>query len=56
MLNDVVKHSPNPGSIISSIWKVFAVLLEFCNHKDYRQVLQKNQIDHLGEIAKVEQL
>ena len=56
MIQDVVKHSPNPMTLTASIWKVFAVLLEFCNHKDYRQILQKNQIDHLGEIAKVEDL
>lgn len=47
-------HCEKRYSIITSIWKVFSILLEYCCKTDYRMLIAEISKEHKDEIEKIE--
>ena len=41
LIKTTIKHSTTKLSCVTSLWKVFAILLEYCCRTDYRMLLTK---------------
>lgn len=46
MVNKVIEHSAQKFMVITRIWKVFAVLLEYCCQNDYQMMITKISSEH----------
>lgn len=40
LLNKVLSHTPKKYTVVTNLWKVYAVLLEYCNRADYKLLIQ----------------
>jgi len=40
--------------LITSVWKVFAILLEYCCRTDYRMLISEISKEHKNEIEKLD--
>jgi len=55
LIKKVLSHTEKKYTVITSIWKVFAILLEYCCRTDYRLLIQaiskehKEELDHLDK-------
>jgi len=54
MLQKCLHHAENKYSLLSSIWKVFAILLEYCCKSNYQMLISKLSKDHKDELDKLE--
>jgi hypothetical protein len=50
MINKMIEHSSYKYSLVSRIWKVFAVLLEYCCANDYKLMITKITKEHEDDI------
>ena len=50
MINKMIEHSGFKYSLVSRIWKVFAVLLEYCCANDYKLMITKITSEHESDI------
>ena len=50
----LTKDLPNSFSVMTSIWKVFLILLEYCNKVDYEIMLNKINSRYKDELKKTE--
>lgn len=50
LIKQLVAHCQKKYSIITSIWKVFSVLLEYCCQSDYRMLISEITNQHEEEI------
>ena len=41
LIRNLLKHTEKKYTMITSIWKVFAILLEYCCRTDYRMLIQE---------------
>ena len=55
LLRKVLQHTNNKYAIVTSLWKVFSVLLEYCCRADYKMLIAQVAIDHKKEIEELEQ-
>ena len=53
MVNKVIEHSGQKYQIITRLWKVFAVLLEYCCQNDYQMIITKISTEHDEVIEKL---
>ena len=49
-----MSHSEKKYAVITSIWKVFAILLEYCCRTDYKLLIQAIAAEHQREVEKIE--
>ena len=53
MIYKVIMHSNQKYSLITRVWKVFAVLLEYCCQTDYKMMIAQINVQHDGEMEKL---
>ena len=41
LIRKVLERTQNNYTIVTDIWKVFQVLLEYCQHSDYKMLIQE---------------
>ena len=39
LLNKTLTHTPKKFTVVTNLWKVYAVLLEYCNRSDYKMLI-----------------
>ena len=54
MLQRSLHHSENRYTLLTSIWKVFAILLEYCCKSNYQMLISKLSKEHKEELEKIE--
>jgi len=54
LIKSIVKDASNDFVLMSSIWKVYLILLEYCNKVDYRALITKLNSKHEQEINNIE--
>lgn len=54
LMKNCLEHSAKNYILVTSIWKVFAVLLEYCCKSDYKMLISKISIEHKREMDKLE--
>lgn len=55
MLQKSLHHAENKYSLLSALWKVFAILLEYCCKSNYQMLISKISKEHKEELEKLEQ-
>ena len=55
MLHKALQHAKNKYTILSSIWKVYSILLEYCCKSNYQMQLSKMHTENMEHIAKLEE-
>ena len=55
MILKCVQHAKNKYTILSSLWKVFQILLEYCCKSNYQMLLNKISAEHTAEIDRLEE-
>jgi len=54
MLQKCLHHSQNKFMVLSAIWKVFSILLEYCCKSNYQMLISKLSKEHKEELEKLE--
>lgn len=54
LINKALAHTEKKYSIITALWKVFSILLEYCCKSDYRMLISEISKEHKEEMEKVE--
>ena len=54
LLKKCLQHTGKKYTVITSMWKVFAILLEYCCRSDYRMLIQEITAQNKAEIDKME--
>jgi len=55
MINKCVAHARNKYSILSSLWKVFQILLEYCCKSNYQMMVANISTEHKAEVDRLEE-
>ena len=55
MILKCVQHANNKYSILSSLWKVFQILLEYCCKSNYQMMVAKISTEHRAELDRIEE-
>ena len=55
LVKTIMQHCEKKYSIITNIWKVFSVLLEYCCQSDYRMLIAEISNSHKAEIEELEE-
>ena len=54
LIKKCLSHTERKYSIITAIWKVFSILLEYCCKTDYRMLISEISKEHKEEMDKLE--
>ena len=54
LIKRCLQHVDKKYTIITNIWKVFSILLEYCCKTDYRMLIAEISKEHKNELEKVE--
>lgn len=54
LVKKCLQHTERKYSIITAIWKVFSILLEYCCKTDYRMLISEISKEHKDEIDRLE--
>lgn len=54
MLQDVLTHSKDSTILMSQIWKVFGVLLEYCSRGDFLSAISELEREKHAKIKQME--
>lgn len=54
LLKRCLEHSEKKYAIITDLWKVFSILLEYCCRSDYRMLIQEISLEHKKEMDELE--
>jgi hypothetical protein len=54
LVKKCLQHTEKKYSIITAIWKVFSILLEYCCKTDYRMLIAEITKEHKGELESLE--
>ncbi len=54
MILNCTQHATNKYSILSSLWKVFQILLEYCCKSNYQMMVAKISTEHKVELDRME--
>jgi hypothetical protein len=54
MLSKSLHNADNKYTLLSNIWRVFAILLEYCNKSNYQMLIAKISKEHKDELEKIE--
>ena len=50
LIKKCLQHTQKKYTIITNIWKVFAILLEYCCRTDYRMLISEISKEHKNEM------
>lgn len=50
LIKNCLQHTEKKYSMITNIWKVFAILLEYCCRTDYRMLISEISKEHKAEL------
>ena len=50
LIKNCLQHTQKRYSMITNIWKVFAILLEYCCRTDYRMLISEISKEHKAEL------
>lgn len=53
MIKNLIQHSNQKYSLVTRIWKVFAVLLEYCCVTDYKMMITQISSQHEQEVEQL---
>ena len=54
LIRDLLEHTQKKYSMITAIWKVFAILLEYCCRTDYLMLISEISREHKGMLEKLD--
>lgn len=54
LVKKLLQHTEKKYTLITSVWKVFAILLEYCCRTDYRMLISEISKEHKNEIEKLD--
>jgi len=54
LLKKCLQHTDKKYTIITALWKVFSILLEYCCRTDYTMLIQEVTQEHKKEIEQME--
>ena len=54
LIKKCLEHTNNKYSIVTALWKVFSILLEYCCRTDYRMLIQEISQQHKAEMLELE--
>jgi hypothetical protein len=54
LIKKCLQHTEKKYSIITAIWKVYSILLEYCCKTDYRMLISEISKEHKDELDKLE--
>ena len=54
LIKKCLDHTDKKYTIITALWKVFSILLEYCCRTDYRMLIQEISTEHKKEIEDME--
>jgi len=54
LLNKVLDHTNKKYTVVTALWKVFSILLEYCCRTDYRMLIQEISLEHQKEMERLE--
>ena len=54
LLNKCLEHTNKKYTVITALWKVFSILLEYCCRTDYRMLIQEISLEHQKEMERLE--
>ena len=54
MLNKALEHAKNKYTLLSVIWKVYSILLEYCCKSDYQMLIRNINTEHQQKMDKME--
>ena len=54
MLNKALASAKNRYTLLSAIWKVYSILLEYCCKSDYQMLLMNINVEHQEQLEKLE--
>jgi chromosome segregation ATPase len=54
LLKTSLEHIPSKFTVITALWKVFSILLEYCCRTDYRMLIQEITTNHKQEVEDLE--
>ena len=54
LIKKCLEHTDKKYSMITNIWKVFAILLEYCCRTDYRMLISEISKEHKAELDKLD--
>jgi hypothetical protein len=54
LLRKCLEHTEKKYTIITSIWKVYSILLEYCCRTDYRMLISEISKEHKAKIDKLD--
>lgn len=55
MLNKALMHAENKYTLLSSVWKVFSILLEYCCKSNYQMLISKISTEHQQQMEQVQE-
>ena len=55
MLNKALDHAKNKYTLLSSIWKVYSILLEYCCKSNYQMLIAKISTEHQEQMTRQEE-
>ena len=54
LIRKCLDHTDKKYTIITNVWKVFAILLEYCCRTDYRMLISEISKEHKTELDKLD--
>ena len=54
LIKNCLQHTERKYSMITNIWKVFAILLEYCCRTDYRMLISEISKEHKAELEQLD--
>lgn len=54
LIKKSLEHTEKKYTIITSIWKVYSILLEYCCRTDYRMLISEISKEHKAKIDKLD--
>jgi len=55
MVHKSLAHAKNKYTVLSAVWKVFAILLEYCCKSNYQMMIAKISTEHKEQLDKLEE-
>jgi hypothetical protein len=54
LIKKCLQHTEKKYTLITNVWKVFAILLEYCCRTDYRMLISEISKEHKAELDKLD--
>jgi hypothetical protein len=54
LIKNCLDHTEKKYTIITAIWRVFSILLEYCCRTDYRMLISEIEQEHMKKISELQ--